>query len=153
MNLIEFLEALNQGADKAFDENAKSMIDSLLHTDLPSKLKRSVNMARLNTKTHEEIVAHTKKKLEFHALGESDDLLSATMASTPSTTKMLLSNGTDANKDIQCTNCKSKDHPGKNCPQLKKMRQIDAKIGKKPQLPTYPECPTCSKTNNAAEKL
>ena len=53
MKLPNFLEELNQGADKVFCENAKSMIDSLLYDKLPPKLKRSVNMARL-----EEIVAY-----------------------------------------------------------------------------------------------
>ena len=47
MKLPDFLEDLNQGAEKTFGENAKSMIDSLLYAKLPPKLKRSVNMARL----------------------------------------------------------------------------------------------------------
>ena len=44
MKLPDFLEEINQGAEKA-GENAKSMIDSLLYAKLPPKLKRSVNMA------------------------------------------------------------------------------------------------------------
>ena len=47
MKLPDFLDELNQGAEKAFGENAISMIDSLLYAKLPTKLKRSVNMARL----------------------------------------------------------------------------------------------------------
>ena len=39
MNLPDFLEELNQGAEKSFGENAKSMIDSLLYLNLPPKLK------------------------------------------------------------------------------------------------------------------
>ena len=35
MKLPDFLEELNQGAEKAFGENAKSMIDSLLYAKLP----------------------------------------------------------------------------------------------------------------------
>ena len=34
------------------------MIDSLLYAKLPQKLKRSVNMARLENATYEEIVTH-----------------------------------------------------------------------------------------------
>ena len=34
MKLPDFLEELNQGAEKAFGENAKSMIDSLLYAKL-----------------------------------------------------------------------------------------------------------------------
>ena len=47
MILPDFLEELNQGAEKAFGENAQARIDSLLNAKLPPKLKRSVNMARL----------------------------------------------------------------------------------------------------------
>ena len=49
MRLPDFLEELNQGAEKAFGENAQAMIDSLLYAKLPPKLKRSVNMAGLRT--------------------------------------------------------------------------------------------------------
>ena len=51
MKLRDFLEELNQGAEKVFDENSKSMIDRLLYAKLPPKLKRSVNMARLENGT------------------------------------------------------------------------------------------------------
>ena len=49
MKLPDFLEELNQGAEKAFGENAQAMIDSLLYAKLPPKLKRSVNMLDLKT--------------------------------------------------------------------------------------------------------
>ena len=41
------LEELKQGAGIVSGESAKSIIDNLLYAKLPSKLKRSVNMARL----------------------------------------------------------------------------------------------------------
>ena len=47
MKLPDFLKELNQGAKKAFGDHAQKMIDSLLYAKLPPKLKRSVNMARL----------------------------------------------------------------------------------------------------------
>ena len=84
MKLPDFLEELNQEAEKAFGENAKSMIDSLLYAKLPPKLKRSVNMVRLENGTYEEIVAHLERELELNALEESDDLPIATMASSSS---------------------------------------------------------------------
>ena len=106
------LEEINQGAEKAFVENAKSMIDSLLYAKLPPKLKRSVNMARLQNGTYEEIVAHLERELELYALEESDDLPIATMASSSGKTRNLLSTGIDTNKNNQCSYC--------NCPKLKK---------------------------------
>ena len=51
IKLPDFLEEMNQRAEKAFGENAKSMTDSLLYAKLPPKLKRSVNMARLENGT------------------------------------------------------------------------------------------------------
>ena len=152
MKLPDFLEELNQGAEKAFGENAKSMIDSLLYAKLPPKLKRSVNMARLENGTYEEIVAHLERELELNALGESDDLPIATMASSSNKSRNLLPNGIDTNKNNQCSYCKAEDHFWKNCPKLKKKKESEAKDGKKPQRQTYPECPTCSKTNHPAEK-
>ena len=93
MKLPDFLEELNQGAEKAFGENAKSMIYSLLYAKLPPKLKRSVNMARLENGTYEEIVAHLERELELNALEELDDLPIATMASASTSNNNLLSNG------------------------------------------------------------
>ena len=61
MKLPDFLEELNQGAEKAFGDHAQKMIDSLLYAKLPPKLKRSVNMARLKNGSYDEIVAHLER--------------------------------------------------------------------------------------------
>ena len=152
MKLPDFLEELNQGAEKAFGENAKSMIDSLLYAKLPPKLKRSVNMARLENGTYEEIVAHLERELELNALEESDDLPMATMASASTSHNNLLSNGINTNKDAQCSYCKATGHYYKNCPKLKKKKGMEDKDGKKPQRPTYPPCDTCGKKNHPTER-
>ena len=152
MKLPDFLEELNQGAEKAFGENAKSMIDSLLYAKLPPKLKRSVNMARLENGTYEEIVAHLERELEVNALEESDDLPMATMASASTSHNNLLSNGINTNKDAQCSYCKATGHYYKNCPKLKKKKKMEDKDGKKPQRPTYPPCDTCGKKNHPTER-
>ena len=152
MKLPDFLEELNQGAEKAFGENAKSMIDSLLYAKLPPKLKRSVNMARLENGTYEEIVAYLERELELNALEESDDLPIATMASASTSNNNLLSNGINTNKDAQCSYCKAIGHFYKSCPKLKKKKELEDKNGKKPQRPTYPECPTCGKKNHPVER-
>ena len=152
MKLPDFLEELNQGAEKAFGENAKSMIDSLLYAKLPPKLKRSVNMARLENGTYEEIVEHLERELELNALEESDDLPMATMASASTSHNNLLSNGINTNKDAQCSYCKATGHYYKNCPKLKKKKETEDKDGKKPQRPTYPPCDTCGKKNHPTER-
>ena len=128
------------------------MIDSLLYAKLPPKMKRSVNMARLENGTYEEIVAHLERELELNALEESDDLPIATMASASTSNNNLLSNGINTNKDAQCSHCKATDHFYKSCPKLKKKKELEDKNGKKPQRPTYPECPTCGKKNHPVER-
>ena len=152
MKLPDFLKELNQGAEKAFGENAKTMIDSLLYAKMPPKLKRSVNMARLDNGTYEEIVAHLERELELNALEESDDLPMATMASASTSNSNLLYNGINTNKDAQCSYCKATGHFYESCPKLKKKKEMEDKNGKKPQRPKYPECPTCKKTNHPAER-
>ena len=102
------------------------MIDSLLYAKLPPKLKKSVNMARLENGTYEEIVAQLERELELNALEESDDLPIATKTSSPGQARNLLSNGIDTNKNNQCSYCKVEDHFWKNCPKLKKKKESEA---------------------------
>ena len=152
MKMPDFLEESNQGAGRAFGENAEGMIDSLLYAKLPPKLKRSVNMARLENGTYEEIVAHIERELELNALEESDDLPMATMASASTNQSNLLSNGINTIKDAQCSYCKATGHYYKSCPKLKKENKMEEKDGKKPLRPTYPPCDTCGKTNHPTER-
>ena len=129
IKLPDFLEEINQGAEKAVGENAKIMIDSLLYAKLPPKLKRSVNMARLENGTYEEIVAHLERELELNAPEESDDLPIATIASSSGKARNSLSNGINTNKNNQCSYCIAEDHFWKNCPKLKKKKELEAKKG------------------------
>ena len=152
MKLPDFLEELNQGAEKAFGENAQAMIDSLLYAKLPPKLKRSVNMARLENATYEEIVTHLERELELNGLEEGDDIPVPTMSTAPTATRPgtgLLSSGIDPN--ITCNYCKKPGHVKDECRKLKRkeeQRRNDGQDTKK----EYPKCPTCDKTNHPAER-
>ena len=150
MKLPDFLEEPNQGAEKAFGDNAQKMIDSLLYAKLPLKLKRSVNMARLENGSYDEIVAHLERELELNALEESDDLPMATMTSSTTKPKTPLSTGQLS--DITCNYCKEKGHMVKDCEKLKKKKEKDAQQGKSTQKKTYPECGTCGKKNHPEER-
>ena len=81
--LPDFLEELNQGAEKSFGEHAQAMIDSLLYAKLSPKLKRSVNMARLENATYEETVTHLERELELNGLEEGDDNHVPTISTDP----------------------------------------------------------------------
>ena len=150
MKLPDFLEELNQGAEKAFGDHAQKLIDSLLYAKLPPKLKRSVNMARLENGSYDEIVAHLERELELNALEESDDLPMATMTSSTTKPKTPLSTGQLS--DITCNYCKEKGHMVKDCEKLKKKKEKDAQQGKSTQKKTYPECGTCGKKNHPEER-
>ena len=150
MKLPDFLEELNQGAEKAFGDHAQKMIDSLLYAKLPPKLKQSVNMARLENGSYDEIFAHLERELELNALEESDDLPMATMTSSSTKPKAPLSTGQMS--DITCNYCKEKGHMVKNCEKLKKKKEKDAQQGKSTQKKTYPECGTCGKKNHPEER-
>ena len=74
------------------------------------------------------------------------------MASASTSNSNLLSHDINTNKDAQCSYCKATGHFYRNCPKLKKKKELEDKNGKKPQRPTYPECPTCGKKNHPAER-
>ena len=144
------LEELNQGAEKAFGDNAQKMIDSLLYAKPPPKLKTSVNMARLENGSYDEIVAHLERELELNALEESDNLPMASMTSSTSKTKTVPSKAQMS--DITCNYCKEKGHMVRDCEKLKKEKEKDAQQGKPTQKRSYPKCSTCGKTNHPEER-
>ena len=153
MKLPHFLEELNQWDEKAFVENAKNMIDSLLYAKRSPKLKRSVNMTCLENGTYEEIVAHLERELELNELEKSEDLPMATMASASTSCRNLLSNGIDANKSSHCSYCKSNDHFWKDCPKFKtKKKGMENKNGKKPRRKTLQLCDTCGKKSHQTKR-
>ena len=152
MKLPDFLEEPNQGAEKAFGEHAQAMIDSLLSAKLTPKLKLSVNMARLENATYEEIVTHLERELELNGLEEGDDIHVATMSTAPTATRpgtSLLSSGIDPNFTCNC--CKKHGHVKDDCRKLKRKEEQRRKDGQDTKK-EYPKCPTCDKTNHPSER-
>ena len=67
-SLPDFLEELNESAERVFGDNAQHMIDSLLYAKLPPRLKRSLNLAYLENGTYNQTVAHLERDLELSGL-------------------------------------------------------------------------------------
>ena len=128
------------------------MIDSLLYAKLPPKLTRSVNMARLENATYEEIVTHLESELELDGLEEGDDIPVPTMSTAPTATRPgtgLFPSGIDPN--ITCNYCKKPGHVKTDCRKRKRkeeQRRNDGQDTKK----KYPKCPICDKSNHPAEQ-
>ena len=83
-----YLEQLNQRADKAFGDNAQSMIDCLFYAKLP---QNSGDQQHGLLGTYYEIVDHIGRELELNAIDDSDNEPMVTMTSSAS--KNLLFNG------------------------------------------------------------
>ena len=82
-SLPDFLEELNECAERAFGDNAQHMIDSLLYAKLPPHLKRSLNLAYLENDTYDQIVAHLERELELSGLENDGELTIPTMTAVP----------------------------------------------------------------------
>ena len=128
------------------------MIDSLLYAKLPPKLKRSVNMSRLENATYEEIVTHLERELELNGLEEGDDIPVPTMSSAPTATrpgKGLLSSGIDPG--ITCNYCKKPGHTKDEYRKLKRKEEQKRNDGQNTKK-EYPKCPTFEKMNHPAKR-
>ena len=82
-SLPDFLEELNECAERAFGDNAQHMIDSLLYAKLPPHLKRSLNLAYLENGTYDQIFAHLEKELALSGLENDGELTIPTMTAIP----------------------------------------------------------------------
>ena len=134
MKLPDFLEELNQAAEKAFGEIAQAMIDSLLYAKLPPKRKRAVNMTRLENDTYEEIVTHLERELGLNGLEAGNNNPFPTMSTAHTATLPgtgLLSSGIVPN-----ATCNYRKKPGMSkmtAENLKERRNNAAMTGRIPK--------------------
>ena len=82
-SLPDFLEELNECAERAFGDNAQHMIDSLLYAKLPHHLKRSLNLAYPENGIYDQRVAYLEKELELCGLKNEGELTIPTMTTVP----------------------------------------------------------------------
>ena len=84
--LSGYLEELNECAEPVFGSLAQQMEDSLLNAKLPLHLKRSSNLAYLETGTYDQKVAHLGNELKLGGLETDEKLPNTTMATLTTTT-------------------------------------------------------------------
>ena len=84
-SLSDFLEELNECAERAFVDNAQHKIDSLLYAKLPTYLKRSLNLAYLEKGTYDQLVAHVERELELSGLENDGEMTIPIMTAVPPT--------------------------------------------------------------------
>ena len=139
--LPDFLEELQESAEKAFGDIASQMIESLLYAKMPRHLKRSINQAYLENGTYEQIVRHLEREMELNGLESEDNGVKTQMAvinktaedksaqQKPATTKKkqqtpkTVPNTTL--QDDQCRYCKNTGHKAADCAKLAKRRKLE----------------------------
>ena len=139
--LPDFLEELQESAEKAFGENAHHMIENLLYAKMPPHLKKSINRAYLENGTYDQIVKHLEREMELNGLEADEPLVKTQMTVTK---KEQTSEKTNKKrndkakkqtpktvpdktlKNDQCRYCKETGHMMTDCPKLAKRRKLEA---------------------------
>ena len=139
--LPDFLEELQESAEKAFGDIASQMIESLLYAKMPPHLKRSINQAYLENGIYEQIVRHLEREMELNGLESEDTGVKTQMAvinktaedkptqqKTATTKKKQQTPKTVPNntlQDDQCRYCKNTGHKAADCAKLAKRRKLE----------------------------
>ena len=77
--LSDFLENLQESAEKAFGEAAPQMIENLIYAKMPPHFKKSINQAYLENGTYEQIVRHLEREMELNGLEADEPLVKTQM--------------------------------------------------------------------------
>ena len=152
-SLPDFLEELNECAERAFGDNAQHMIDSLLYAKLPPHLKRSLNLAHLENGTYGQIVAHLERELELSGLENDGELTIPTMTAVPANDNQ---QNTEQTK-VVCHYCKKPGHVIRECRKriIKEQAQRNDPSTQKMKPSTsksYAPCPHWQRTNHPPEQ-
>ena len=148
-SLPDFLEELNECAEKESGDNAQHLIDSLLYAKLPTHLKRSLNLAHLESGTYDQLVAHLEGELELSGLENDGELTIPTMTAVPPNDNQ---QNTERAK-IVCHVCKKPGHVIRDCRKRmgkeQEQRNDPSIQNTKPSTSkSYAQCPRCQRTNH-----
>ena len=176
--LIDFLDELQNLAKDAFGVPAQANIEQFIYAKMPPHLKKSINQARLENGTYEQIVLHLEKELELNGLEAPDEM--------PINTVTQQAPQQNSNKPKPtCHHCKKPGDYQNQCRQFKrekdqtrnntnsannndgsaqtnsnpnnktanntKANNINNQRDRRPR-PVFPPCETCGRTNHSTEK-
>ena len=157
--LPDFLEELQESAEKAFGDNAHQMIENLLYAKMPPYLKKSINQAYLENGTYDQIVKHLEREMELNGLEADEPLVKTQMTATKKeqntektnkkpnekTKKQTPKTVPDKTlKNNQCRYCKEAGHMMADCPKLAKRRKIE-------EDPDAAKCENCNTPGHEEE--
>ena len=157
--LPDFLEELQESAEKAFGDNAQQMIENLLYAKMPPHLKKSINQAYLENGTYDQIVKHLEREMELNGLEADEPSVKTQMIVTKkeqkeekSTKKQSENSKTQTPKTVpnktikndQCRYCKETGHMMANCPKLAKRRKLE-------EDPDAEKCENCNTPGHEEE--
>ena len=157
--LPDFLEELEESAEKAFGTNAHQMIENLLYAKMPPHLKKSINQAYLENGTYSQFVKHLEREMELNGLESDESLVKTQMTATKKEHKTDDTNKKQTNKtksqtpksvpnktlkDGQCRYCKEEGHMMTDCPKLAKRRKLQ-------EDPDADKCENCNTPGHTEE--
>ena len=156
--LPDFLEELEESAEKAFGTNAHQMIENLLYAKMPPHLKKSINQAYLENGTYSQIVKHLEREMELNGLESDESLVKTQMTATKKEHKTDNTNKKQTDKtksqtpksvpnktlNGQCRYCKEEGHMMTDCPKLAKRRKLQ-------EDPDADKCENCNTPGHTEE--
>ena len=86
--LPDFLEELQESAEKAFGNKANQMIENLLYAKMPPHLKKFISQAHLENGTNNQIVKQLEREMALNSL-EADEPSVKTQMTVTKKNKML----------------------------------------------------------------
>ena len=149
-NLPDFLEDLQESAEKAFGEAAPQMIEGLIYAKLPPHLKKSINKAYFEIGTYEQSVLHLERTMELDRSKADEPLVKTQMTAvkqqsnakttsqntkTKTKTQNTVPNTPLQNNQFRC--CKDEGHLAKESPKLAIRQKLD-------NVPDAPRCFHCN---------
>ena len=116
-NSVDRFDEFQKLAIDAFEKAAYAIIEQLIYAKMPPHLKKSINQARLENSTYEQIVTHLQKELELNGLEAPDELHLNSMNQHATITNA-------DRPEPTCQHCETPGHYRNQCRFLKRQKTV-----------------------------